>query len=100
EATERSIAQIRARGRYDTHEIEFIRRDGSRVTALVGGAAFEDTRTKAVSLVLDLNERKPSEEAVQRAHTELAHVTRVTPLGELAASIAHEVNQPLAAIVA
>jgi signal transduction histidine kinase len=37
---------------------------------------------------------------LQRAHAELAHVTRVTTLGELAASIAHEVNQPLAAIVA
>jgi len=71
-----------------------------RVAALVGGATFEDTRTKAVSFVLDLTERKRSEEALRLAHTELAHVTRVTTLGELAASIAHEVNQPLAAIVA
>jgi PAS domain S-box-containing protein len=99
-AAQRAVAQIRATGRYDTYEMEFIRRDGSRVAALVGGAAFEDTRTKAVSFVLDLTERKRSEEALQRAHTELAHVTRVTTLGELAASIAHEVNQPLAAIVA
>src|SRR5262249_17516848 len=38
--------------------------------------------------------------ALQRAQAELAHVTRVTTLGQLAASIAHEVNQPLAAIVA
>lgn len=38
-------------------------------------------------------------EALQRAQTELAHVTRVMTLGELTASIAHEVNQPLAAIV-
>jgi PAS domain S-box-containing protein len=99
-ATQRAIAQIRATGRYDTYEKEFIRRDRSRVAALVGGAAFEDTRTKAVAFVLDLTERKRSEEALQRAHTELAHVTRVTTLGELAASIAHEVNQPLAAIIA
>jgi len=99
-AAQRAIAQVRATGRYDTYEKEFIRRDGSRVAALVGGAAFEDTRTKAVSFVLDLTERKRSEEALRRAHTELAHVTRVTTLGELAASIAHEVNQPLAAIVA
>jgi PAS domain S-box-containing protein len=41
-----------------------------------------------------------AEQALQRAQTELAHVTRVTTLGELTASIAHEVNQPLAAIVA
>jgi C4-dicarboxylate-specific signal transduction histidine kinase len=37
---------------------------------------------------------------LQQAQAELAHVTRVTTLGELTASIAHEVNQPLAAIVA
>jgi len=45
-------------------------------------------------------ERKRAEGAVRQAEAELAHVTRVTTLGELAASIAHEVNQPLAAIVA
>jgi PAS domain S-box-containing protein len=41
-----------------------------------------------------------AEEELRKAQTELAHVTRVTTLGELAASIAHEVNQPLAGVVA
>jgi PAS domain S-box-containing protein len=41
-----------------------------------------------------------AERALREAHAELAHVTRVTTLGELTASISHEVNQPLAAIVA
>jgi PAS domain S-box-containing protein len=41
-----------------------------------------------------------AEQALRKAQTELAHVTRVTMLGELTASIAHEVNQPLAAVVA
>jgi C4-dicarboxylate-specific signal transduction histidine kinase len=45
-------------------------------------------------------ERKQAEEALRQAQTELAHATRVTTLGELAASIAHEVNQPLAGVVA
>ena len=45
-------------------------------------------------------ERKRAEDALHEAQAELARVTRVTTLGELAASIAHEVNQPLAAIVA
>ncbi len=48
----------------------------------------------------DITERKRAEEALQESQAELAHVTRVTTLGELAASIAHEINQPLAAIVA
>ena len=99
-ATQRAVAEIRATGRCDTYEKEYVRKDGSRVPVLIGGAAFEDSRTQWVSFVIDLSEQKRAEEALQRAHAELAHVTRVTTLGELAASIAHEVNQPLAAIVA
>jgi PAS domain S-box-containing protein len=45
-------------------------------------------------------EAKRAEEKLHKAQAELAHVTRVTTLGELTASIAHEVNQPLTAIVA
>ena len=44
-------------------------------------------------------ERKRTEEALHKAQAELAHVTRVTTLGEMTASIAHEINQPLAAVV-
>jgi C4-dicarboxylate-specific signal transduction histidine kinase len=48
---------------------------------------------------VDLTERNRSHEALQQAQATLAHATRVTMLGELTASIAHEVNQPLAAIL-
>src|SRR5438128_4058290 len=48
--------------------------------------------------VVDLRERKATEEALLRAREELARVTRVSTVGELAASIAHEINQPLAAV--
>lgn len=47
----------------------------------------------------DITEGKRAEEALQKTQAELARVTRVTTMGELASSIAHEVNQPLAAIV-
>ena len=46
-----------------------------------------------------VTERKRAEEALQKLQTEFSHVTRVTTMGELAASIAHEINQPLGAIV-
>jgi PAS domain S-box-containing protein len=52
-----------------------------------------------IGMVVDVTERKHAEQALQKAQTELAHVTRVATLGELAASIAHEINQPLGAIV-
>jgi C4-dicarboxylate-specific signal transduction histidine kinase len=45
-------------------------------------------------------ERKRAENALHHAQTELAHVARVATLGELTASIAHEVNQPLTAVIA
>jgi PAS domain S-box-containing protein len=49
--------------------------------------------------LMDITAAKLAEEELHKAQAELAHVTRVTTLGELTASIAHEVNQPLAAIV-
>ena len=45
-------------------------------------------------------ERKRAEDALHHAQMELAHVTRVATLGEMTASIAHEVNQPLTAVIA
>src|SRR5437773_4240477 len=66
------------------------------VTALRGHLA-EDL-AYGVTALRARAERKRAEEALHQAREELAHVTRVTTLGELAASIAHEINQPLAAI--
>jgi C4-dicarboxylate-specific signal transduction histidine kinase len=47
----------------------------------------------------DITERKRAEEALRQAQADLAHVSRVTTMGELMASLAHEVNQPIAAAV-
>jgi C4-dicarboxylate-specific signal transduction histidine kinase len=65
------------------------------------GRAVKDVsgRIELIGAVTDITERKRAEDAMRQAQAELAHVTRVTTLGELTASIAHEVNQPLAAIV-
>ena len=48
----------------------------------------------------DITERKQAEAEVLRQRSELAHVARVSTMGELAASVAHELNQPLGAILA
>jgi C4-dicarboxylate-specific signal transduction histidine kinase len=66
---------------------------------LVARAIFEWNRDQGVAFVVDLTERKHIEGALHDAQTNLAHVVRITTLGELAASISHEVNQPLAAVV-
>jgi C4-dicarboxylate-specific signal transduction histidine kinase len=59
-----------------------------------------DNTQLIVEIVEDISERKHTETALVQAQTDLARVMRVTSMGELAASIAHEVNQPLAAVVA
>jgi PAS domain S-box-containing protein len=87
-------------------ETEYFRKDGRRVPVLVGAASFEETGNQGVAFVLDLTERKQAEakarESERRYHDvqmELAHANRIATLGELATSIAHEINQPLTAIV-
>ena len=54
----------------------------------------------AKGFLQDISKRKKSEEEAARLRNDLAHVTRVSTLGQLGQNIAHEVNQPLAAIVA
>jgi PAS domain S-box-containing protein len=63
-------------------------------TAEMPGQRFE-----YIGAVMDISASHEAENQLQQARTELAHVNRVTTLGELAASIAHEVNQPIAAVV-
>lgn len=62
-------------------------------------AAADGEGDETVGALMDVTETKRAQEALARSTAELAHVTRVTMLGELAASIAHEVTQPMAAIV-
>ncbi len=58
-----------------------------------------DGQLEYIAAVQDVTERHLSEEAIDKARSELAHVTRVMSLGALTASIAHEVNQPLSGII-
>ena len=92
-------AELIATGTIQPFEKEYFRKDGSRVTVLLGCATFEGTGNEGVAFVLDLSEQKRAEDALHQAQAELARVSRMTTMEQLAASIAHEVNQPLAAVV-
>jgi PAS domain S-box-containing protein len=63
------------------------------------GEPGSERRLALATVSRDITERKLAEEALRAAQADLAHVTRVTTMGELTASIAHEINQPLSAIV-
>jgi len=100
-----AITELKTTGIFHTFEKEFFRKDGSRVPVLLGGALFEGDGNDGVAFVLDLTEQTRAQEKLQEAQQslyatqgELARISRLTTMGELAASIAHEVNQPLTAV--
>jgi PAS domain S-box-containing protein len=107
ERSGRAKAEMAMTGAVQPFEKEYFRRDGSRVPVLIGSAAFDEQRNQGVSFVLDLSERKraeaearESERRYRDAQMELAHANRVSVIGQLTASIAHEVSQPNTAVVA
>ena len=83
-------------------EARLRRADGEYRWLLIRAVPLRDEVGKIVKWYgtsTDVEDLKRAEEALSKSQAELAHVTRVTTMGELAASIAHEVNQPLSAIV-
>jgi PAS domain S-box-containing protein len=97
-----------------TEQIERSRRDGSDVQLeirlqmpdgtvkcvhVVAHRRKESSQLEYIGAVQDVTQRRLSEEALAKVRSELAHVARASSLGVLTASIAHEVNQPLAGIV-
>lgn len=102
-ASQAAIAEELARtGRWEG-ELIHTTRDGRQVTVASRWALQRDSRGRTVSILEtnnDITAQRAVEDKLHRSHMELAHVSRIATLGELTASIAHEVNQPLAAVVA
>ena len=82
-------------------ETEVVRLDGSKLPVMftITFPSGPDGDRNVLAFVVDITERQQAQDALLAAQAELAHAARVATLGELTASIAHEVNQPLAAIV-
>jgi PAS domain S-box-containing protein len=102
----RAVAEMKRTGTVPAFEKEYFRKDGSRVPVLVGAASLENG-TYGVAFVVDLTERKrteaearESERRYRETQMQLAHANRVATIGQLTASIAHEVNQPIGATIA
>jgi PAS domain S-box-containing protein len=67
--------------------------------AICHGIRDHQGRLEYIGAIQDITRRRLAEEALNKARSDLAHVSRVTSLGALTASIAHEVNQPLSGII-
>ncbi|WP_415034339.1 sensor histidine kinase [Azonexus sp.] len=82
-------------------ELTFMRKDGERFEALVYEAKLIDgngRHTGWMASVLDITERKRAEELARQQQEQLQFTARLVTLGEMASTLAHELNQPLAAI--
>jgi hypothetical protein len=87
------------------HDVQYRLRkhDGAYRWFHVLGQAMLDTErhvTQWYGLLIDIDDRKNIEETLRRTETRLSRATQIATVGELAASIAHEINQPLGAVVA
>ena len=89
--------------REDRRRRVMYRRDGTPVYVEGRSVALRGEQgqiTGYLAINRDITERKRTEDALHEAQAELAHVTRLAAIGELTASLAHELSQPLAAIAA
>jgi C4-dicarboxylate-specific signal transduction histidine kinase len=91
-----TLAELNSTGTVQPFEKEYFHKGGSRVPVLIGGALFKEGGSEAVAFVLDLSERKRAEEALRELESDFAHINRVSMMGELAASLSHEITQPIA----
>jgi two-component system, LuxR family, sensor kinase FixL len=94
-------AELLRTGRWEG-ELVHTKADGTQVVVASRWSLLRDERQRPLTVLEtnnDVTNRKQAEEALRQAQADLAHVSRVTTMGELAASLAHEVNQPIAAAV-
>ncbi|MEZ5833137.1 MAG: PAS domain S-box protein [Dongiaceae bacterium] len=94
-------AILAGRGPSDGFEMRFRRKDGTRFDALIYEAPLIDAEGKQrgwMGSFLDITERKRAAELARQHQEKLQQTSRLVTMGELASSIAHELNQPLAAI--
>ena len=97
----RQMMALAAEGRDLDYEYRLLMPAGSakHVHVLAHATSNESGNHGYVGAVMDVSATRRAEDALRRAQAELAHVSRVTALGELTASIAHEVNQPLGSVI-
>jgi PAS domain S-box-containing protein len=85
---ERAVADLKASGIFQPFEKEYVRKDGSRVPVLLGGALFEGSGNEGVAFVLDLSDQKRAERALRRSEAFLAEGQRLSQIGSFSWRVA------------
>lgn len=96
-----ALAAYASGAEYFEGETQLVHADGHEISVLftMTFPAPEDAGEGVLIFCMDVTDQRQAQDALAGARAELAHAARVATLGELSASIAHEVNQPLMAIV-
>ncbi len=96
----RQLDQLERTGRYGPYEKEYVHRSGRLVPVRLSGRILERNGERFIwSSVEDITERCQAEEEARLHQEELIHVARLSTMGEMASGLAHEINQPLSAIM-
>ena len=98
---EQNSSQVLYRGQWEQDATCSQWRDGGEFPVEIGLNPIETEQgTMVLAALIDISDRKRMEERIHSVNTMLAHMNRVATAGELSSSIAHEIRQPLAAVVA
>ena len=97
---EGAVQTVRSGGSEFSAQYRVVRPDGTMCWIDAHGVAIPAGSPRMVGIGIDITDQKKNEQSLQEAKAELARVSRIVTMGELTASIAHEINQPLAAVAA
>lgn len=97
---EGAVQTARSGGSEFSAQYRVVRPDGTMCWIDAHGVAIPAGSPRMVGIGIDITDKKKNEQSLQEAKAELARVSRIVTMGELTASIAHEINQPLAAVAA
>jgi len=95
---EEAIRKVQAGGPEYAAQYRVVRPDGTMCWIDAYGVLVRNGQTHMIGIGMDITDQKKGEQSLQESQAELARVARIATLGELTASIAHEINQPLAAV--
>jgi PAS domain S-box-containing protein len=95
---ELAVQQLIEHGSAPPWEKEYVRKDGTRVSVLLGAALLDHDTWQCVAFVVDRTLHNDAEERVREVNLQLEHAARLSVLGEMVADLAHEIHQPLGAI--